>query len=79
MSNLVMTSAIISVIYFLIKFFEMRFILKENKPLKQLIIDSLIVFITSMISLILLDQFNLNELIGNIKPIPSVFVNNPDF
>ena len=57
----------------------MRFILKENKPLKQLFIDSLIVFISCMISLILLDQFNLNELIGNIKPIPNVFVNNPDF
>ena len=79
MNNQVITSLIISLLYLIIKFIEMRFILKENKPLKQLFIDSLIVFITSMISLILLDQFNLNELIGNIKPIPNVFVNNPDF
>ena len=79
MNNQVLTSLIISLLYLIIKFIEMRFILKENKPLKQLFIDSLIVFITSMISLILLDQFNLNELIGNIKPIPNVFVNNPDF
>ena len=79
MNNQVLTSLIIILLYLIIKFIEMRFILKENKPLKQLFIDSLIVFISCMISLILLDQFNLNELIGNIKPIPNVFVNNPDF
>tara|TARA_B100001093_G_scaffold478139_1_gene506033 strand:- start:3030 stop:3269 length:240 start_codon:yes stop_codon:yes gene_type:complete len=79
MNNQVTTSLIISLLYLIIKFIEMRFILKENKPLKQLFIDSLIVFISSIISLILLDQFKLNELIGNIKPIPNVFVNSPDF
>ena len=79
MNNQVITSLIISVLYLIIKFIEMRFVLKENRPLKQLIIDSLIVFVSSMISLILLEQFNLNELIGNIKPIPNVFVSSPDF
>ena len=79
MSNLVMTSSIISVIYFLIKFFEMRFILKENKPLKQLVIDSLIVFIASTSSILLLEQFNLGELIGNTKEVPGAFINKPDF
>ena len=79
MNNQAITSFIISLLYLIVKFIEMRFILKENKPLKQLFIDALIVFISSLMSLILIDQFNLNELIGNIKPIPSVFVNNPDF
>lgn len=79
MSNLVMTSSIISVIYFLIKFFEMRFILKENKPLKQLVIDSLIVFIASTSTILLLEQFNLGELIGNTKEVPGAFINKPDF
>ena len=78
-TSIFITGFSVAIIYLLFKFIDMRFILKENKPLKQLFIDSLIVFITSMISLILLDQFNLNELIGNIKPIPNVFVNNPDF
>ena len=59
MNNQVLTSLIISLLYLIIKFIEMRFILKENKPyLKQLFIDSFIVFISCMISLILLDQFN---------------------
>lgn len=79
MSNLVMTSAIISVIYFFIKFFEMRFILKENKPLKQLVIDTLIVFIASTSTILLLEQFNLGELIGSSKEVPGAFINKPDF
>ena len=79
MNNQVITSLIISVLYLITKFIEMRFIFKENKPLKKLFIDSLIVFICSMLCLIFLDQFNLNEKIENLKPIPSVFVNNPDF
>tara|TARA_B110000902_G_scaffold240847_1_gene290686 strand:- start:582 stop:821 length:240 start_codon:yes stop_codon:yes gene_type:complete len=79
MNNQVLTAGIISIIYFLIKFIEMRFILKENKPLKHMVIDTIIVFISSTITILLLDQFNLNELIGNIKSTPGAFINKPDF
>ena len=41
MNNQILTSTIISVIYFLFRFIEMRFIIKENKPLKTLFIDAL--------------------------------------
>jgi hypothetical protein len=57
----------------------MRFVIKENKPLKNMVIDTLIVFISATMALIILEQFNLNELIGNIKISPSAFINNPDF
>lgn len=79
MNNQVLTSVIISVIYFLCKFLEMRFVIKENRPLKQLVIDTLVVFISATMALIILEQFNLNELIGNIKASPSAFINSPDF
>ena len=79
MNNQVITSGIISVIYFVIKFVEMRFILKENKPLKQLVTDTLIVFIAATATMIILEQFNLNELIGNMKAVPDAFVGKPDF
>tara|TARA_B100001093_G_scaffold495446_2_gene539951 strand:- start:1372 stop:1611 length:240 start_codon:yes stop_codon:yes gene_type:complete len=79
MNNQVLTAAIVSLLYFIIKFVEMRFILKENKPLKTLIIDSLLVFISATMSLYLLEQFNLNEIIGNVKLSPSAFINTPDF
>ena len=77
--NQILTSSVISVIYFVLKFIEMRLILKENKPLKDLIKDTVLVFIASTLCLIILEQFNLNELIGNIKVAPSVFVSKPDF
>jgi len=57
----------------------MRFVLKENKPLKQLVIDALIVFISAISALIILEQFNIHELIGSVKESPGAFVNNPDF
>ena len=77
--NQILTSSVISVIYFVLKFIEMRLILKENKPLKELFKDTVLVFIAATLSLIILEQFNLNELIGNIKSAPSVFVSKPDF
>jgi hypothetical protein len=72
-------SLAISIIYFIFRFIEMRFIIKENKPLKNLTTDSLIVFISSLLSLLLLDQFNINELIGNAKENLSAFTSAPDF
>ena len=77
--NQILTSSVISIIYFVLKFIEMRFILKENKPLKDLFKETVLVFIAATLSLIILEQFNLNELIGNIKTAPSVFVSKPDF
>lgn len=77
--NQVLTSSIISIIYFIFKFMEMRLILKENKPFKELFKDTVIVFISTTLALIILEQFNINEIIGNIKATPSVFISKPDF
>ena len=77
--NQVLTSSIISIIYFIFKFIEMRLILKENKPFKELFKDTVIVFISTTLALIILEQFNINEIIGNIKATPSVFISKPDF
>tara|TARA_B100001741_G_C16407871_1_gene530109 strand:+ start:208 stop:444 length:237 start_codon:yes stop_codon:yes gene_type:complete len=77
--NQVLTSSIISIIYFIFKFMEMRLILKENKPFKELFKDTVIVFISTTLALIILEQFNINEIIGNIKSTPSVFISKPDF
>jgi hypothetical protein len=79
MNNQVLIASIISFIYLLFKFIEMRFIVKENKPLKQITIDTLVVFISSVIGLIILEQFKLGELIGATKSSPGAFVNSPDF
>ena len=75
-------SIAISICYFAIKFLEMRFVLKENKPLKVLFRDSVIVCISSFLGLFVLDQIepltNVMNGGGNGKA-PAVFVNDPDF
>lgn len=71
-----MVGGIISVIYFLLKFIEMRFIVKENKPLKMLFRDTLVVYIGSILGLSVYSQFN--EL-SSISTQPEVFTNDPSF
>tara|TARA_B100001063_G_C16514798_1_gene428671 strand:- start:104 stop:337 length:234 start_codon:yes stop_codon:yes gene_type:complete len=71
-----MVGGIISVIYFLLKFIEMRFIVKENKPLKLLFRDTLVVYIGSILGLSVYSQFN--EL-SSVAAQPEVFTNDPSF
>lgn len=79
MNNEIITGVIISTIFFIIKFIEMRFIQRENVPLKTLVINTLIVFVSAIISLMIMKQFNIDEIIGSIKSVPSVFTGKPDF
>ena len=46
MENIYIISTIIAFLYLLIKFAEMRMINKETKTIKELVTDSLIVFIS---------------------------------
>ena len=54
----------------------MRFILKENKPLKVLARDTLVVYLS-----VVLGNFIMQQLGGMTitKSIPQVFTNDPDF
>ena len=57
---------------------EMRFIEKETKPLKTLIKDALIVYISVILGYYIIEQFPNNSLeILNVTP--SVFTDNPSF
>ena len=53
----------------------MRFIVKENKPLRELFRDSLVVFLSVIVGLFVLDQFNTNI----VKSAPKVFTDMPNF
>jgi hypothetical protein len=77
MNNIFIIAIVISVIYLIAKFLEMRFILKENKPLSILIRDALFVYFSVVVGYFILEQ---------IKPIlqdggsnAQAFTNNPDF
>ena len=46
MENIFVVAGIISVIFFIVKFLEMRFVEKESKPLKILVRDTLVVYVS---------------------------------
>tara|TARA_B000000477_G_C6001010_1_gene189043 strand:- start:353 stop:511 length:159 start_codon:yes stop_codon:yes gene_type:complete len=52
----------------------MRFILKENKPLKELFRDTLIVYLSVVSGLFISEQFN-----SKINKAPKVFTDAPNF
>jgi hypothetical protein len=78
MKNIFIVAAVISIIFLIIKFFEMRIFEKENKPLKLLIRDSLLVYFSVISGYFILEQ--LNFILNKDKTINTqVFTDNPDF
>lgn len=78
MNNIFLVAAIISILFLLAKFIEMRFIEKENKPLKFLIRDSLIVYISTVLGFFLQEQ--LEPVMEGIHiSSPAAFTDNPNF
>ena len=77
MSGSIFITAIgVSIIYVIFKFIEMRIIIKENKPLKVLFRDTLIVYLS-----VLLGNFVLTQITPNIEldTTPEIFTNDPSF
>ena len=75
MSALLMSGLVVAIMYVIFRFIEMRFVLKENKPLKVLFRDTIIVYLSTVSGLFVLDQFATN--IG--KSAPKVFTDIPNF
>ena len=80
MDNIFVVAAIISVVFFISKFIEMRFVEKESKPLKLLIRDALLVYLSVVAGYFILEQLKpvIQNGGGNIINIP-VFTDNPGF
>jgi hypothetical protein len=79
MDNIFLVAGIISVIYFIFKFLEMRYVDEEPKPLKILIRDSLLVYVSIICG---------NFIVEQLKPVieeteapsaPLAFTDNPPF
>jgi hypothetical protein len=79
MENIFLIAGIISVIYFIGKFLEMRYIEQESKPLKLLIRDSLLVYVSVISGVFILEQLTpvINETVTPF--IPMAFTDNPPF
>jgi hypothetical protein len=76
MENIFIIAIIISIIFLIFKFIEMRFIEKENKPLKFLVRDTLIVYCSVISGYFILEQLNPVIVSEIITP---VFTDNPEF
>lgn len=81
MQNIFVVAAVISIIFFVVKFVEMRFVDKESKPLKYLIRDSLLVYFSVIAGNFVLEQLKpvIQEGGGDAVTNPSVFTDNPGF
>lgn len=77
--NFIVPSLVMSIIYMIYKIIDMKYISKEEKSLKNITKDSLVVFLCGIFSLFLLEQLNINQIIGNSKEVLSAFTNDPDF
>jgi hypothetical protein len=77
MGNNFIISIIISIIYFLIKFLEIKFTSKEeHKSLKDIFKDTLVVYFGSIAGLYIVEQ--ISPIIESGGPI-EVFTDNPNF
>ena len=79
MNNILLVAGIISVIFFIAKFLEMRYINNEPKPLKFLIRDSLLVYVSVVFGSFILEQLKpvINDIV--IPETPLAFTDNPPF
>jgi len=82
-TKLAIIGAAVAIIYFLLKFVEMRFVdLDNQKPLKVLVRDSIVVCISSILAVFILNQFdNISSGNGSTSGStpPAVFVDTPGF
>lgn len=79
MDNIFLVAGIVSVIFFIGKFLEMRYIDDEPKPLKFLIRDSLLVYVSVVLGGFINDQMKpiANDVGATSQPL--AFTDNPPF
>jgi hypothetical protein len=77
MDNIFVIAAIISIIFLIAKFLEMRYIEKDSKPLKLLIRDALLVYFSVVVAHYIIKQ--VNPIMHSVGGSPQVFTDNPDF
>lgn len=79
MDNSLYVVVLITICFGLFKYLEMKFVDKKTKPLKELIRDIFIVFISSYFGFMLYDQLQTIEGVIDTKPSTNVFIDKPDF
>ena len=73
------TAGILAFIFFIGKFLEMRYVEKESKPLKFLIRDSLLVYVSVVFGLFIISQLSPVMHETSLLENPIAFTDNPPF
>jgi hypothetical protein len=82
MDNIFIIAGVIAFVFLLAKFIEMRFVEKDNKPLKLLVRDALLVYFSVVIGYYIIEQLNpatVQNVGGGVANTTPVFTNNPEF
>jgi hypothetical protein len=82
MDNIFIIAGVVAFIFLLAKFVEMRFVEKDNKPLKLLVRDALLVYFSVVIGYYIIEQLNpatVQHVGGAVSSVTPVFTNNPEF
>ena len=79
MEDTIIITFIVVLIFFIIKFVEIKFVRKETINIKDIIRDSIIVCIASILGTYLVQQFNITSIISGGSKGTTAFVDKPDF
>lgn len=80
MDNIFLLAGVISVVFFIAKFAEMRFTENEPKPLKLMLRDTILVYVCVICGYYLLEQIKpFTQSGGNVGQVTQIFMDNPEF
>ena len=77
--NFVLPTLSISILYVIFKIIDTKYITKDNRSVKLITKDGLVVFLCGAVSLFLLEKFKFSHMTGGSKETLSAFTNTPDF
>ena len=77
MENIYLFGLFVSIIYFICKFIELRFITKKPVALKDLIINCFLIYFSIITSNFIFQEFNFTN--KSLNADPPVFVDGPAF
>ena len=77
--NFILPTLSISIMYVIFKIIDTKYITKDNKSIKIISKDGLVVFLCGAISMFLLEQLHVTHMTGGSKDALTAFTNAPDF
>ena len=75
MKNIFYISTIITIVFFLFKFIEIKYIINDEKKIKEILRETLMVYLSIVTGIFIYNQFNESDQNKNVN----VFLDKPNF